>query len=548
MNKFKIMKQLYILLLMPLFALSQTVSTPIYNNPFDGTTWQQKFTFPSVNSQDWAGFSNSNAGIYPMSFPNGGKITFSAGASAGTTVKFTFEKNPYPDTVPNFSVQQAIVEASTNYVVNIPAQDASHTFSSAIFYIVDKDVDVYMSGVVIERYDTDGVAITDTYYPQYDNGFDGAAYEQKFTFPSVNSQDWAGFANTNTAIYPLAFPEAGQITFSAGASADTTVKFTFEANPYPNNSPNFSVEVPITATADNYTITIPAQNANNTYNSALFYIVDKDVDVYLNDIQITSGSTPEPGGASSWDFENASEIDDWTDSEALTKTHVTTGGNPGGAIKFGGTNPADAAPPALLLTHDNNNFDWKSAATAKLKFDLKIETALSSTAIHLLHETEGQAAGNVFDLQATNKGVDNTTLNETAWTSYEIDLTLSGAASGKLKIEINFAAGAIQGAGGELLMDNFVIELYDGSGNVLSINDLSDNTFMIYPNPFENTLNVSAAATIDAVSIFDLTGRQVLRATPNAAAFTLDVADLNKGMYLVSLKSGDQEMTTKLVK
>ena len=184
----------------------------------------------------------------------------------------------------------------------------------------------------------------------------------------------------------------------------------------------------------------------------------------------------------------------------------------------------------------------------QLKFDLKIETALSSTAIHILHETEGQAAVNTFDLQNPNKGVDNTTLNETTWTSYEIDLTLSGAASGKLKIEINFAAGAIEGAGGELLMDNVVIELYDGSGNVLSINDLSDNTFMIYPNPVENTLNVSAGGVVDSVSIFDLTGREVLRAMPKAESFSLDVSNLNKGLYLVTVKAGKQELTTKLVK
>lgn len=84
--------------------------------------------------------------------------------------------------------------------------------------------------------------------------------------------------------------------------------------------------------------------------------------------------------------------------------------------------------------------------------------------------------------------------------------------------------------------------------STLSFSNLSPSNVNFYPNPVQNTLNVSAAVTVDEVSIFDLTGRQVLRATPNAAAFTLDVADLNKGMYLVSLKSGDQEMTAKLVK
>lgn len=70
----------------------------------------------------------------------------------------------------------------------------------------------------------------------------------------------------------------------------------------------------------------------------------------------------------------------------------------------------------------------------------------------------------------------------------------------------------------------------------------------IYPNPFVDRISIITEKNIDQVSIFDLTGRQVLRAIPNAESFSLDVSNLNKGMYLVSLKAGDQEMTAKLVK
>jgi hypothetical protein len=84
---------------------------------------------------------------------------------------------------------------------------------------------------------------------------------------------------------------------------------------------------------------------------------------------------------------------------------------------------------------------------------------------------------------------------------------------------------------------------------VLSVTDaLEAIGFTVYPNPVENTLNVSAGVTVDKVSIFDLTGREVLRATPNAAAFSLDVSSLNKGLYLVTVKAGEQELNTKLVK
>jgi hypothetical protein len=80
------------------------------------------------------------------------------------------------------------------------------------------------------------------------------------------------------------------------------------------------------------------------------------------------------------------------------------------------------------------------------------------------------------------------------------------------------------------------------------INEVNGFSVVTYPNPVENTLNVSAGDVVDSLTIFDLTGREVLRATPNAAAFSLDVSNLNKGLYLVTVKAGEQELNTKLVK
>ena len=93
----------------------------------------------------------------------------------------------------------------------------------------------------------------------------------------------------------------------------------------------------------------------------------------------------------------------------------------------------------------------------------------------------------------------------------------------------------------------YVDNLYLYRSATASIKDLESNV-NVYPNPVENTLNISASVAIDTVSIFDLTGREVMRAAPNATAFSLDVADLNKGLYLVTVKAGEQELTTKLVK
>ena len=245
------------------------------------------------------------------------------------------------------------------------------------------------------------------------------------------------------------------------------------------------------------------------------------------------------------EFSNATDINSWTKvADASSRTseviyeHVTTGGNPGGAFKFGGVNSDGAGGRAYIFQNLNASFDYKTAATAKIEFDLK-QVALTGTAVHFSYETP---SGLVEDFDIQNDG-----LNGTDFTTYTYNATTTGG-SGILKMSFNFAAGGGKDLGGSLLLDNLRVTLLDSNGNTLDILEITDTSFSVYPNPVQNTLNVSAAVAIDAVSIFDLTGREVLRAKPNAAVFSLDVADLNKGLYLVTVKAGKQELTTKLVK
>jgi len=130
-----------------------------------------------------------------------------------------------------------------------------------------------------------------------------------------------------------------------------------------------------------------------------------------------------------------------------------------------------------------------------------------------------------------------------SWQTIEVDLVAQNASNIDLSTVTQFLIDPTSD-GGTFFIDNW----YFTKGTPLSIGNLNNSDVLVYPNPVQNTLFVNAGAMVDNVSIFDLTGRQVLRAMPNAESFSLDVSNLNKGMYLVSLKSGDQEITTKLVK
>lgn len=127
---------------------------PIYSGVFDGTIYDNGvFEYPS-GAEDWAGFANENADIYPLEFPNGGKITFTA-ATEGTDidVRFRFEYRPYPDVDPSFETAVVTISGTTpkEYSVNIPIQGSVNTYSSALFFLNTRDQKLTASNFKITK-------------------------------------------------------------------------------------------------------------------------------------------------------------------------------------------------------------------------------------------------------------------------------------------------------------------------------------------------------------------------------------------------------------
>ncbi len=89
--------------------------------------------------------------------------------------------------------------------------------------------------------------------------------------------------------------------------------------------------------------------------------------------------------------------------------------------------------------------------------------------------------------------------------------------------------------------------LYAYKGTPLSLEE-KDNSISIYPNPFANHVEIQAAHEVSQVRVYNITGQEILRDTPNKARFTLDTAHLSKGVYLLSLESNGKNTTAKMVK
>lgn len=103
-------------------------------------------------SESWAGFADEDENIYPVSFENGGKITFT-GSTDGSNVDlyFKFEYNSYPDTEPSFFTNTLTINSQGQYSIEIPEQGAN-TFSSFIMYITNFDETIEVTNVTLTSY------------------------------------------------------------------------------------------------------------------------------------------------------------------------------------------------------------------------------------------------------------------------------------------------------------------------------------------------------------------------------------------------------------
>ncbi|MEP0266290.1 T9SS type A sorting domain-containing protein [Dokdonia sp.] len=84
----------------------------------------------------------------------------------------------------------------------------------------------------------------------------------------------------------------------------------------------------------------------------------------------------------------------------------------------------------------------------------------------------------------------------------------------------------------------------------LSTNDFIANSFTMYPNPVENILNIVGNDAIKAVSIYDISGRQLqtISFTGNKTEISIDTEGLVNGTYLIKVKTEQGEGVKKIIK
>mgnify|MGYP000045589080 CR=1 FL=1 len=81
----------------------------------------------------------------------------------------------------------------------------------------------------------------------------------------------------------------------------------------------------------------------------------------------------------------------------------------------------------------------------------------------------------------------------------------------------------------------------------LGIDDLENDSFVIFPNPGTDIISVqSKKDKVDSIVIKDMTGKIILKINYNFN--NIDVSSLLTGLYLIEVKSKDKSQTIKLIK
>ena len=82
---------------------------------------------------------------------------------------------------------------------------------------------------------------------------------------------------------------------------------------------------------------------------------------------------------------------------------------------------------------------------------------------------------------------------------------------------------------------------------ILSAEDLTGNSVVVYPNPTSEVIHLQSNALIDRVVIYTLLGQEVLVAKDLDAPISIDVSGLQSGIYLLNAYSGASQQTVRVI-
>jgi hypothetical protein len=152
----------------------------------------------------------------------------------------------------------------------------------------------------------------------------------------------------------------------------------------------------------------------------------------------------------------------------------------------------------------------------------------------------GNAETNAFEYSATNANI-LPSVNPGTWISIDLPLTAFTAIGGSNNTD--FTQFVITSDLGTVYYDNIYLHK-----NTLATSSFVAANIKMYPNPATTNFTIEAPQTVESVSVYNLLGQEVLSLSPNTKVATVDVTNLQVGVYVVKISTNGNVSSTRFIK
>ncbi len=104
---------------------------------------------------------------------------------------------------------------------------------------------------------------------------------------------------------------------------------------------------------------------------------------------------------------------------------------------------------------------------------------------------------------------------------------------------------------GQALLINGVLELqrYDlVHGNPAAVETIETLQAQVYPNPANDFIFITHSDQLREITLYDLSGKELLRKTISGNESELNVSSLNAGVYLLTFAADNKSITKRIIK
>jgi Secretion system C-terminal sorting domain len=131
------------------------------------------------------------------------------------------------------------------------------------------------------------------------------------------------------------------------------------------------------------------------------------------------------------------------------------------------------------------------------------------------------------------------------WVSVDVPITTLGGVIANSLARNDVAQVGITTA----MVDNVWYDnIYLHKNTILSTDVFEVAKVKLFPNPAKNVLNIESVSTIEKVAVYNVLGQQVISEIPNTTVVTLDVSNLQVGVYVVKTTIDGNVSSSKFIK